>query len=57
MKYAIFKQLPFYIGLASFFIGLFFVFQDGNLAHFSSYLWQVNFILNIYMANKAVHHK
>ncbi len=57
MKSAIFKQPSFYIAMASFFIGLFFIFQDGSYMRVNSYLWQLNFILNMSIASKAVHKK
>lgn len=57
MKSAIFKQPTFYIAMASFFIGLFFIFQDGPYLHLNSFLWQLNFIFNFAIASKAVHKK
>lgn len=57
MKSAIFKQPSFYIAVASFFIGLFFIFQDGPYLHLSSFLWQLNFIFNFAIASKAVRQK
>lgn len=53
----IFKQPSFYIGIASFFIGLFFIFQDGPYLHINSFLWELNFIFNIAIAGKAIHKK
>lgn len=57
VKNAIFKQPSFYISMASFFIGLFFIFQDGPYLRLNSFLWQLNFIFNFVIASKAVRKK
>lgn len=57
MKKAIFKQPSFYVAMASFFIGLFFIFQEGSYLRLNSYLWQLNFIFNFAIASKAAHQK
>ena len=47
MKKDIFKHPSFYIAIASFFIGFFFIFQEGSYMRLNSYLWQLNFIFNL----------
>lgn len=53
MKKDIFKHPSFYIAIASFFIGFFFIFQEGSYMRLNSYLWQLNFIFNLNIARKA----
>ena len=53
MQKDIFKHPSFYIAIASFFIGFFFIFQEGSYMRLNSYLWQLNFIFNLNIARKA----
>lgn len=57
MKKAIFKQPNFYIAIMNFFLGIFYIFQDGTLAKVTSFIWLISFIVNFYLANRAANKK
>ncbi|MCM3512374.1 hypothetical protein [Carnobacterium inhibens] len=57
MNKEIFKQPIFYLALFNFFIGLLFIFQEGSVARTASYIFQLNFIFNMYIINSTKKNK
>lgn len=41
MNKEIFKQPNFYIAITNFFLGFFYIFQEGSLARFTSFIWPI----------------
>ena len=46
------KNPLFLLGLFNFIMGIFFIFQDELIARPAAYLFQINFIILIYLAQK-----
>jgi len=46
------KNPLFLLGLFNFLMGMFFIFQDELIARPAAYLFQINFIILIYLAQK-----
>lgn len=57
MNKAMFKQINTYTALISFFLGLFYIFQEGTLTKFAGCVWFLSFIFNLFIANRKVKKK
>ncbi|WP_313467070.1 hypothetical protein [Carnobacterium sp.] len=50
MNKAIFKQINTYTALISFFLGFFYIFQEGTLTKFAGCIWFLSCMLNVFIA-------